>query len=82
LKWTNCTPDYTTENTIATRGDLNPKVRARTAVVHVTNFSFSFQDGVWALPNFAQRNHVATDSKITARSMFHDVDHLNIIAQG
>ncbi len=26
IKWTNCTPAYTSENTIATRGDLNPKV--------------------------------------------------------
>eukprot|EP00050_Salpingoeca_kvevrii_P007624 m.297426 g.297426 ORF g.297426 m.297426 type:complete len:604 (+) comp13608_c0_seq1:73-1884(+) len=24
IGWTNCTPPYTTENTIATRGDLNP----------------------------------------------------------
>ena len=52
LHMSNCTPSQTTENTIATRGDLNPK------------------DGVYGLSAFGQRNHVATDSKITSFSTF------------
>lgn len=62
LKMTNCTPPYTSENIIATRGDLNPA------------------DGVYALPNFAQRNHVATDSKIAVYSQY-DPSALTVIAQ-
>jgi hypothetical protein len=47
-----CSPSYTSENCVATRGDLNPK------------------DGVWGLPQFGQRNHVATDSKISTFSSY------------
>lgn len=52
LSMKNCSPAYTAENCIATRGDLNPR------------------DGVWGLPSFAQRNHVATDAKISSFSTF------------
>lgn len=75
---TNCTPAYTSENTIACRGDLNPAVSRVVAVWH--RFSPSahaspplcaaLQDGVYGLSAFKQRNHVATDSKITRWSDF------------
>eukprot|EP01147_Barroeca_monosierra_P001657 gene1659-4787_t len=61
LGMTNCTPPYTAENTIACRGDLNPK------------------DGVYGLSAFGQRNHVATDAKISTYYTF-DPDTLPIRA--
>lgn len=46
-----CTPPYTSENAVATRGDLNPA------------------DGKYPISAFAQRNHAATDTKISSHAM-------------
>lgn len=47
LGWKNCTPAFTSENCIATRGDLNPV------------------NGVYPLPMYGHRNHIASDAKIS-----------------
>jgi len=50
-----CTPDYTSELTIATRGDLNPEDGV---------------DGTsWPIPMLGRRNHVSSDAKITSHDL-------------